>query len=557
MLIGIYARYSTADQSETSIADQIRRCRNTIAHKKITATREIIFQDAAISGSANAQPARSGYADLLNAIENQQLNCLVVDEISRLSRDPSEIIRITEFIEKLNILLLSSDGIDSREPDWQMRLALAGIIGKAELDNIRYQTKRGLQGQLERGYMIAHPAFGYTRIRVNAAGLPAVNEEEATGTIWEVNEAQATIVRRIYEQRASGKAFGDIARELNDKKILPPRADKNGKSVWLPTTVHRLITNPIYRGVFVLHGSVSYRATHKSRADEPTEYNRPSLRLVSDEVWTKCNPASSGPGTKKRNSHFLSRLVTCGLCGRYLSMTSASHNCRSLYCSACSARKKVSSDEHSQTTSVSLNAVKALIRQVLLFTISNPEVFSAYQNALNCKLTNTSRDRLSQVRKKLRTLAKDYQNTLDQYIAGNDTLESQVALLGLRQQALKTEKDLLEHQLRSLDEESIQHQLSITPSDLIDTLMEDSKVYEDRLYPILKTIFPSIRLMGRRSDKAAVFEVQIDLGQAVAAASGTATVVAHPITTTYAVLASKRQPGVWTVTPSIPPKATT
>ena len=547
MPIGIYARYSTADQSETSIEDQVRRCRKTIAQKKITVSQEMIFQDSAISGSAKALLTRSGYAEMLQAIESKRLTCLVVDEISRLSRDPLEIIRITELIDKHNIIFLTSDGMDSRTPDWRMRIALVGIMGKAEIDNIRHQTKRGLQGQLERGYMIAAPAYGYSRIRINALGLPAVTEEEAKGTTWEINETKATIVRRIYAQKASGKSLGEIARELNAKQVPPPRQKKGGDSAWLVQTVRQLMQNTIYKGLFVFNGSAAYRATHKSRADVPQEYKRPTLRLVSDVVWHQCNPASATPMKKNRNNHFLTNLVTCGLCNRFLCMTSRSHKRRALYCAACERKKTAAAAVQTQTISVSIDGVQALLQQVINEVIGDPEVFSAYQQALRSKLTSAERDRFQSLQKELQGLGKTYQYALDQYVAGDDTLAPQVELLGKKQSTLKAEHDLLEKQLQDLNEVAIKQQLLIKPNEVIEKLLGNSGAYQHRLHPILKRLFPSIRLIGRLPDKTAVFEVQMDLGLAVATASGTNTIVKNPITRTYGVRASKSRPVVWTV----------
>ena len=546
MRIGIYARYSTADQAATSIDDQIRRCRNTITQKKITVSKEMIFQDSAISGSAKAVPTRSGYAELLQAIESKQLTCLVVDEVSRLSRDPLEVIRITELIDKHNIMFLTSDGMDSRLPDWKMRIALVGIMGKAELDNIRHQTKRGLQGQLERGYMIAAPAYGYRSRRVNGSGLPAVTEEEATGTIWEIDETKATIVRQIYAQKVYGKSLGDIARDLNAKQIPPPRG-KRGDSAWLTQTVRRLMQNTIYKGLFVFNGSAAHRSQNKSRAYVPQEYQRPTLRLVSDAVWIQCNPANASTGKKNRNNHFLTKLITCGLCNKFLSMTSPSHKCRTLYCSACGRRKTAAAGVKTQTISVSTEGVQALLHHVLNEVICDPEVFAAYQQQLRSKLTSAEHDRFRSLQKELQGLGKTYQHALNQYAAGDDTLAPQVELLGKKQRTLKAEHDLLEKQLQDLDEVAIKEQMLITPNEVLEKLLGNSEAYQNRLHPILKGLFPSIRLVGRLPDKAAVFEVQMDLGVAVAAASGTNRAIRNLITRAYAIRASQSQPVVWTV----------
>ncbi|WP_428839160.1 hypothetical protein [Acidithiobacillus thiooxidans] len=50
----------------------MRRCRNTIKSKGLLVSKEYVFQDKAISGSASVQSQRAGYNDLINAIKSKK-----------------------------------------------------------------------------------------------------------------------------------------------------------------------------------------------------------------------------------------------------------------------------------------------------------------------------------------------------------------------------------------------------------------------------------------------------------------------------------------------------
>lgn len=553
--IAIYARYSTADQSPTSIEDQIRRCRKTIETKGIDVVREIVFEDHAASGSDRAVGKRKGYLDLIEAIEKREVTCLVADELSRLGRDPSELLRLKDLLEKYRILLLTVDGLDSRSPDWGLKMSFLALMSKAELDNVRHMTKRGMHGQLERGYMIAAPAFGYMGVRVTAAGKPVQLEDEAAGTIWEIVEAKASIVRQIYTDRAAGKSLAAIAKDLNARGVLPPRPRKN--SAWLASTVAQLLRNPVYRGVFIYQGSPAYlshaKKSGQSSARAATEYNRPNLRLVSDETWQKCNKESSRILTNSPSAHLLKGMVQCGACGGTLSVTSASHKSRSLYCPTCEANRAAGAKKGNQTTSVGVDGILVLLQRMLRDVLNEPEIFSTYHDTLRARLTFGGRQRLAEMRKDYLAQERTYRQFLDQFLAGDERLKEKVQLLAEKYKSQKLEYEKIKHQLRRLDEGEIIRRLSIPPEKVIEELVGTAGKDFHRLTPILRNLFPSIRLLGRSPNKAAIFEIQLDLDLAVSSATKTKPAGERLISRCYCVWASKSRPTVWSVT-TYPPE---
>jgi len=84
MRAAIYARYSSENQSEKSIDDQIRVCKNYIKEHWMTVSDEHIYIDEAVSGSLVNRPALQA---LEEAAENKEFEAVVVDDLSRLSRN--------------------------------------------------------------------------------------------------------------------------------------------------------------------------------------------------------------------------------------------------------------------------------------------------------------------------------------------------------------------------------------------------------------------------------------------------------------------------------------
>lgn len=550
--VAVYARYSTADQSPASIQDQIRRCQKTLAAEGIVAEKEYIFQDSAISGSASAQKKRVGYADLIRAIQNGQITCLVADELSRLSRDLAEIGTLRDLIVRKNVLFFTVNGLDSRSPGWGIRMLFSGVMGQEEVLNLRHMTKRGMQGQLDRGFMLAAPAYGYRGVQVDATGQPAVGDD-IVGTIWKIDESTAAVVCQIYQERSQGKSLNGIARMLNTSGILPPRPRQGEKSVWLASTVLQILKNRIYTGIFVYRGSASYRyqaAKTGEDTEKETEYSRPELRIVSDEIWHSCN-ANKGDnhsGGKPINAHILNGLVYCGVCGGILALSASSKKNRVLYCANCQRKKAVGADVETQTTAVSVKGVEELLKQVLLETLSEPDVMDAFRAVLRSKLMNGERDRIRCLQQEIQALGKAYKRLLDQFVSGDDSLKTAVESMADKYRALKAEQDSLSYLLTDFDKKAIDAQLAIDPSQVIYRLLGSTGKNLDRLRPILKRLFPTIKLLGRTQNRATIFEVHTNLGVAISEATKTRLMERGTVVRHYTARASRTQP-IWHIEP--------
>jgi site-specific DNA recombinase len=106
MKAALYARFSTDLQRATSIEDQFRNCRKRAEAEgwTIVAT----FADAAMSGSDANRPQ---YRTMLEAAARHAFDVLIVDDLSRLTRDSVECERAIRRLEFSGIrIVATSDG---------------------------------------------------------------------------------------------------------------------------------------------------------------------------------------------------------------------------------------------------------------------------------------------------------------------------------------------------------------------------------------------------------------------------------------------------------------
>src|SRR5215470_7106764 len=84
--VAVYARFSSDRQRETSIEDQVRRCRDFVTRNGGQVSDDLIFADYAISGSSLVRPGFELMMALVSA-RPRGVDAIVTEDVSRLSRD--------------------------------------------------------------------------------------------------------------------------------------------------------------------------------------------------------------------------------------------------------------------------------------------------------------------------------------------------------------------------------------------------------------------------------------------------------------------------------------
>lgn len=517
VVVGIYARYSCDKQQDRSLEDQIRRCREEAQRKGLWVDERHIYTDAAVSG---LKDDREGYQRMMRALSEGRLHVVVVDEISRLTRDGVEQARLAQMLERnARLRLITVDGLDTRDSDWGLRLGIQGLLAQQESHRIRHRVTRGMLGQLQRGYMIATAALGYRLKReFDAVG-------NRIGTRWEIDEAQAEIVREIYHRRAAGESMHQIATWLNDSGVPCTRAPLSRRGgFWRPSRVRQLLSNTIYRGVFVWHGSTTYQAQCRKKGVEPEvqEIERPELRLVSDELWWACaektSISRSGYGGGR---HALSGLLSCGCCGATLSLTSKPDK-RSVFCQPCTLAKSTNGEQDRLTGTIRVVGIELLLQRALQYFLSEP-LMEAFRAALRQRLSGDARQELQQAHKRLAELQKAQQRLarmLEHTSEDDEVLEERYR--ALRQKVMQAQQRVaqLQQHAQQLDEQALEAQLQADPRALLPRLW-DERVAPHELRALLRQLFPQITFVTKRGRYLSIFRIRFAPGVALARASHT------------------------------------
>ena len=136
MNVAVYARYSSENQSAKSIDDQVRVCRKYIDGHGMVLDDRHIYVDEAISGSIRTRP---GLQALEKAMEGKEIEGVVVDDLSRLSRSNHQMLTLVLKFDYNQVKLISvSDGIVTEDENAKLGIHVRGLINELYLDDLPF-----------------------------------------------------------------------------------------------------------------------------------------------------------------------------------------------------------------------------------------------------------------------------------------------------------------------------------------------------------------------------------------------------------------------------------
>ena len=309
MIVVSYARYSTDRQTEASILDQQRVCRERAAREGWTLAHE--FTDEGISGAALGN--RPGVQAALAALANGGV--LLLADTTRLSRS-QELAPLIDRLRFRGVRVIGVlDGFDSSSAHARMQAGLSGLMSDELRANIRARTHSALQMRAREARPTGGRAYGFDKDGA-------------------VVEAEAAIVREVFARAAAGEGLKAIASDLNVRGVPSPgstwnREKRRKDGRWLISTLHAMLGNERYIGRVVWNRSVWVKNPDtgvRERRERPREewVVREGPALIEPAVFETLAARSaartaaygSAKGTVPR--YLLSGLLVCRGCGQRL-----------------------------------------------------------------------------------------------------------------------------------------------------------------------------------------------------------------------------------------------
>ncbi len=325
MKVALYARYSSDNQRDASIADQFRMCRLHAEKQGWQIVEE--YSDHAISGASLLRP---GIQALISDASRGRFNLILAEAMDRLSRDQEDIAGIFKRMSYADVKLVTlSEGEVTH-----LHVGLKGTMNALFLKDLADKTRRGLRGRVENGKSGGGLCYGYNVVRTS--------DPDDRGH-REINAAEAAVVRRIFKDYLDGQSSRTIAMTLNREGVPGPQ----GKD-WGPSTIHGnpkrgtgILNNELYIGKLVWNRlrymkdpDTGKRVSRPNPESEWVIQEVPELGIVDQALWDavkerqarlafdKSETSTNPMNNRRRPKHLFGGLVKCGCCGGGYSMIS-------------------------------------------------------------------------------------------------------------------------------------------------------------------------------------------------------------------------------------------
>jgi site-specific DNA recombinase len=494
----IYARYSSDNQNDKSVEDQIELCRELCAREGLMVV--AIFDDRAISGASVIN--RPGYQALIRAAEAKKFDVLVSEDMDRVFRDQGDYHQARKRLDHHGITIHTAAGKVSK-----LEGSLRALMGEMYIDNLRQHVIRGLEGVVRSGRHAGGRAYAYRPVLGRPGEL-------------EVVEEQAEVVRRIFKEFAQGYTARDIAGHLNADMIAPPSGLR-----WNASTIHGsaqrgngILLNELYAGEIVWNKVTMVKdpSTGKrlSRPNPKTKHRRapaPHLRIVDKATWEAVQLKRRTRVNAKppvRVVRMLSGLLRCPTCGGGMGSVGLHRGEPRVQCSTYRE-----SGSCTNSRMVHRRKIEAAVLDGLREVLKEPDYLAVYVKAYNDERSRLARGAVRD-RSKLERRAGEIKREIERFL---DSIAQGVPAdtIAPRIQALEAEKRSVAQQLAAAD--SDQKVVTIHPAAIKNYLadvalmrdaLEDDKAAErPELIEPLRRLVHSVVVLAEPGVKG--FEVEI------------------------------------------------
>lgn len=303
----IYARYSSHNQREVSIEQQIAECTKHAAALglRIVGT----YEDRAISGKTDNRPR---FQQMMRDAEKGKFQAVVAWKSNRIGRNMLQAMVNEAKLDDYGVKVFYAE--EDFDDTAAGRFALRNMMNVNQFysENMAEDITRGLYDNANKCMANGRQPLGYKR--------------GADGKVM-LDEPAAAVVREIFTRVAAGDLFVDIARDLNAKGIKTSKG-----AAWNKGSFQSICQNERYKGIYI-YGNV--------RIVDGIP------RIVSDELWYRVQEAmrmkKKPVGTRHRvgaEDYLLTGKLRCGHCGSYMTgVSGTSRNGELHYYYTCQKRR--------------------------------------------------------------------------------------------------------------------------------------------------------------------------------------------------------------------------
>ena len=458
----IYARYSSDNQRDASIDQQVKECRKYAEQMGYEVIRTYV--DRALTGKTDKRP---DFLKMIKDSARQEFRYVIVYALDRFSRNKYDSAIYKQKLKENGVRVLSAVEHISDDPTGALMESILEGFAQYYSDELSQKIHRGLKDNAEKCIVNGSIPLGYRRGKDGHA---------------EIVPEEAEVVQEVFRRVASGEQLIRIIEDMNRRGVKT----KHGKE-WNRSTFNKMLSNERYIGMYL------YKE-YRIEGGFPVIIDKELFENVQMKIYTKKNARGS---QKRRRANADTYLLTgklyCGHCENpMVGIAGTSKSGRMLYYYTC-VRKK---NEHDcQKKNVRRERIeKAITEQVLMLLQDDDLIEWMADKSIEYLESELDSEELQELKRQHEEASTEKENLLRAIKMGIITESTKEELL----KAESRTKDLA-IQIRVMEAD---HQLTISRDDLIswletlrdgdandrkfqeqmiDTFISRAYVYDDRI----------------------------------------------------------------------------
>lgn len=315
-----YLRLSQED-GDKDVSDSIVSQKNIIERKVKELGEEFDLVDFYIDdGYTGLNTDRPDFQRMIQDVEKENINCIITKDLSRLSRNSFEANYYIElyFLERDIRYISVLDNVDTGTKNSNNdMIQFKTLINDWYSKDISRKIKSSVWARKEKGMFLGSIApYGYKKSIEDKHKLV-------------IDEPQARVIKRIYEEYSTGRTLAEIVKDLNNEKIPSPNNNKNNGETrykWRADTLRKMLSNKVYLGhtEYGKRINLSYKSK-KVKYIHPEDWKivyNTHEPIISEELFFKVQRLKNMNKTIKRKKHewLLNGLVKCKECGAKMTL---------------------------------------------------------------------------------------------------------------------------------------------------------------------------------------------------------------------------------------------
>lgn len=305
VLAAIYARFSSHNQREESIEQQVAECKLFAEQQGLEVVE--IYADAAQSGRTEN---RSQFQRLQRDAKKGRFTNIIAYKSNRIARNMINALNFENDMEKLGIKLFYAKEEFGNNAAGRFALRMMMNVNQFYSENMAEDIRRGMEDNARNCKCNGVCPFGYCR---GEDGRPVPDERTAP------------IVQEIFTRVTCGDTFTSIADDLNSRGIRTTKGN-----LWSKGSFFNILHNERYTGVYI------YDGIRIEGGIEPLISKELFMR-VQRYLGNKKNPQGRH---REFGDYLLSGKLFCGECGKHMMGISGTARSGELhYYYACQGKK--------------------------------------------------------------------------------------------------------------------------------------------------------------------------------------------------------------------------